>query len=126
MVSLELSQGVEPNPRDFRRRLDVYVSSAHELMLALMDFAAAQTVDPGCAADRVADMGTCQTCTHETRQCVRGFYFKGLRDDCDDESEIARLRTQGCHVQVVEADRLETLSPELFAAIKRAIKAASR
>jgi hypothetical protein len=106
---------------DQRRKLDAQASSAHELMLELMDFAAAQAKDSIGAAAAMAGCPTCQTCTSDTRQCVRGLYFKGLRRDIDDEMELERLRGQGCHVRIVDASRLEAVAPELLGAVRRAI-----
>ena len=106
--------------RDQRSKLDVQASLAHDLMLALMDFAAAQASKPLTNSERTADLAACQTCAHETRRCVMGFYVKGLRGDFNDEAEIGRLRRQGCLVQVVEADQLEAFAPNVLGAVKRA------
>ena len=102
-----------------RRTLDAHSSSAHELMLALMDFAAAQASEPNSSIARPEDCGLCQTCAHETRHCVLGFYIKGLHSGNDDETEIVRLRRQGCLVQVVEVERLEAFAPNLLSAVRR-------
>lgn len=39
----------------------------------------------------------------------------------DDDAELSRLRGQGCHVYVVEAERLEAIAPDLLGALRRAI-----
>lgn len=104
-----------------RRRLDAQASSAHDFMLALMDFAAAQGSSPCAAAAALTDAPTCQTCGRTQRSCVLGLYVRGLREDFDDETEIERLRGQGCQVQVVEAARLEVAAPALLRALRRAV-----
>jgi hypothetical protein len=104
-----------------RRKLEAQASSAHDLMLELMDFAAAQTIDPRAVATALANVPTCQTCGRAERGCVRGLYVRGLRPGFDDASEVDRLRGQGCHVQVVEAARLEASAPALLSALRRAI-----
>lgn len=111
----------ETEGSDRRRRLDAQASSAHDFMLALMDFAAAQGGSPCATAAALADAPTCQTCGRSQRSCVRGLYVRGLRQDFDDEVEIERLRGQGCQVQVVEAGRLEVAAPALLGALRRAI-----
>jgi hypothetical protein len=110
----------ETNTSDRRRTLQFHATTAHDLMLALMDFAAAQKV-AGADADRLAECPTCQTCGHGERRCVRGLYVKGLRREVDDDAELSRLRGQGCHVQVVEAERLQAIAPDLLGALRRAI-----
>jgi hypothetical protein len=111
---------LEPSQSERRQKLDLQASSAHDLMLALMDFANAQKTAAAIESDRLAECPTCQTCGHNERKCVRGLYVKGLRGAADDEAELLRLRGQGCHVQVVEAERLASLAPELLGVLRRA------
>ncbi|MCW2285888.1 hypothetical protein M2323_003753 [Rhodoblastus acidophilus] len=112
---------IEPSQLERRQKLDLQASSAHDLMLALMDVANAQKTAAGLEADRLAECPTCQTCGHNERKCVRGLYVKGLRPD--DESELLRLRGQGCHVQVVDAQWLEAVAPDLLGVLRRAVAA---
>jgi len=83
-----------------------------------------QRTAAGVEAERLAECPTCQTCGNTERKCVRGLYVKGLRREVDDEVELSRLRGQGCHVQVVEAERLEVLAPDLLGALRRATTSA--
>jgi hypothetical protein len=121
MVCIAMLRELEPTQSERRQKLDVQASSAHELMLALIDFANAQKTAAGLEADRLAECPTCQTCGHNERKCVRGLYVRGLRREFDDDAELSRLRGQGCHVQVVEAERLEAVAPDLLGVLKRAI-----
>jgi hypothetical protein len=121
MVCIAMLRELEQTPSERRQKLDIQASSAHDLMLALMDFANAQKSVSALEADRLAECPTCQTCAHNERKCVRGLYVKGLRGEVDDEAELSRLRGQGCHVQVVEAARLEAVAPDLLGVLRRAI-----
>jgi len=121
MVWLAMLRELESNQGERRRTLDVQASSAHDLMLALMDFAIGQKTPASVDAERLAECPTCQTCGHGERRCVRGLYVRGLRGATDDDAELARLRGQGCRVQVVDAERLEAIAPDLLGTLKRVI-----
>ena len=123
MVYIAMLRELEPSQSERRQKLHVQASSAHDLMLALMDFANAQKTAAALEADRLAECPTCQTCGHNERKCVRGLYVKGLRREVDDDAELLRLRGQGCHVQVVEAERLAAVAPDLLGVLRRAIAA---